>query len=303
MRWKLNQKNIDYLNQDSLFGDLMHSTFKTLSIIFTSSFCLLILFKPYILCQMTFVPRLILIVGYSTIACVSFVLSFLIFSPYAKKKWTKLLVISMYVTCFVLAWLQIYGYTILNIKSLFPVYGISYTAALPDYLFVNLLFYTFGIGVILYLVIHAYGIIISLERLSDNDSSINELKMDEKLRPTYDSNISICGKNKNEVLEIDIQHFIFAKSEGHYIKIFYMSDDSNDCQLCVMRNTISDVEKQLMQFDSICRCHKSYIINVDYLKTIIGNSAKAYVYIKNIPDKIPVSPQKFRNLKSKIEIQ
>jgi len=286
----MKKKVYSYLQKEALLGNLSQNTFKTQGIIFISVLVLLLFFKPFFLAAFPLKPRIILIVGYGVCACFGFAISYSIFAPYNKTKWTKLLDFGMFFTCFILIWLFIYGYSILNVKFLFEhVYNIPVDLSFPDRFFQYLLFYTIGTGSIIFLIIRAYDIYISHDKFKENLHRLKSIEIpNNQAKKNYKNKrrLLLIGKNKNESLSLDINQFVYAKSEGHYIKIIYIHEKTKKTKFYTLRNKISVIESQLSEFDTILRCHQSYIINLHYLKSVTGNKNKAYarlVYSENIP--------------------
>lgn len=297
----------EYLAREALFGYLMYNTFYTLIFIFIGICSILIFFKPYILPYYELKPQVILIIGYSFISCSSYALSFLIFSPHNKKKWTKLLEIGLFSLCFIIAWLSIWLYTIIHVNYLFEqYYHYSNIPDLPDNFFMVLFLYIIGIGLLLNLIIHAYDIILSYQMFGKSDILLRKLA-NRKTKLGFRSSkpkVRLKGKNENELLEIEISQFIVAKSDGHYIKIFYLSWNKEFKQF-ILRNSMANMEQQLISVDQTYRCHKSYLINLGYLKSAYTNSVKKTSFVKllHYSEPIPVSPKKIDFIQNKIEQQ
>jgi len=279
-----------YLKKEALLGKLSQNTFKTQGLIFIGIFTFLLFFKPYILNTLPLKPRLILIIGYGISSCFGFALSYSIFAPYNKKKWTKFLDFGLFLTCFVITWLFNYLHSILSVKFLFAnVFNIKNEINLPDQFILYLFFYTVGTGCIIYLIIRAYDIYISHEKYGEHLRHLKSVEIkNNQAKKNFENKrkLLLIGKNKNESLTLDLNQFVYAKSEGHYIKIIYIHEKTKKIKFHTLRNKISTIESQLSDFDSIFRCHQSYIINLHYLKSVIGNKNKAYarlIYSENIP--------------------
>ncbi|WP_133249909.1 LytTR family DNA-binding domain-containing protein [Marinifilum breve] len=294
----------EYLVRESLFGYLMHNTYKTLIFIFIGIFCILMFFQPYILSNYDLKPQLILTTGISFLGCLSYAFSFLIFSPHNKKRWTKFLEIGLFGLCFLTAWLSVWLYTVIHVNYLFEqFYGYNDIPMLPDSFFIVLFIYTIGIGLLLYLIIHSFDIFLSFEKQGKSDTLLSNLASN-KTRFGYASStpkITLKGKNENELLDIDISQFIAAKSDGHYIKVFYLCCNKEFKQF-ILRNSMANIEQQLINVEQTYRCHKSYIINLNYLKSAYTNSIKktSFLRLLNYSEDIPVSPKKIVFIQNKL---
>jgi len=298
MKKKINS----YFKKEALLGNLSQNTFKTQGLIFIGVFTLLLFFKPFILSSFPLKPRLILIIGCSLSSCIGFAISYSIFSPYNKTKWTKLLDFGMFFTCFLITWLLIYSYVVLNIEFLFThVYNIENSLILPDQFLLGLFIYTVGTGSIIFLFIRAYDIYITHDKFSESFYRLRATEIpNNQANKNFKSKrkLILTGKNKNESFTIDLDQFVYAKSEGHYIKIIYLQENLKKIKFHTLRNKISTIESQLSEFDTIFRCHQSYIINLHYLKSVTGNKNKAYARLVH-SENIPISNTYFEYLNKK----
>ena len=112
-----------------------------------------------------------------------------------------------------------------------------------------------------------------------------------------DKPIVFLGKNKNELIETSIQNLICIQSMGHYLKFYLKSEISDTIEVQISRNSIHKIKEETENFKSLFRCHRSYIINVNEIKNIEGNSQKALIKLKSIKEKIPISRDSYKFLK------
>jgi len=57
----------------------------------------------------------------------------------------------------------------------------------------------------------------------------------------------------------------------------------------ILRVTLTKIDEELQDYTSIIRCHKSYIINVNFITDISGNARGYLLKSDVIPFDIPVS--------------
>jgi len=99
--------------------------------------------------------------------------------------------------------------------------------------------------------------------------------------------IKILSKNTDETIIIDLSQFVCAKSEGNYLQVFYLKEDTIESKL--IRNSISNVEEQLSVFQNVKRCHRSYLVNLEKVVKMTGNARNLSLHIPNLDFSIPVS--------------
>jgi hypothetical protein len=108
--------------------------------------------------------------------------------------------------------------------------------------------------------------------------------------------IHISSKLKKESLQFFEDEFLYAMSEGNYV-VFYLRKESKIKKI-VIRNSISDVDKQLEQIPFYFRCHRAFIVNTREISEKRGNSLGYKLQISGCPDQVPVSRQNIRKLDS-----
>lgn len=100
-----------------------------------------------------------------------------------------------------------------------------------------------------------------------------------------------------EVFTVDPQHIAFVRSQGNYLKMFWFEGDILRNKL--VRSTLDSLGQQLSEASYICRCHKSYLINLNEDLTISGNS-KGYFFESNyFSIRIPISRARARRIINK----
>ena len=92
---------------------------------------------------------------------------------------------------------------------------------------------------------------------------------------------------KSKPLGINLNDFVFAKSDNNYSTIFYFNDNELKHQL--LRLSFRNLEDQLSEFKNIIRCHRSYIVNKHKIKSVKGNARSLLLEIENYQGVIPVS--------------
>jgi DNA-binding LytR/AlgR family response regulator len=123
-----------------------------------------------------------------------------------------------------------------------------------------------------------------------------EFKKTKELKIEIET-INIKGNNKEENISFVLDDLVYISSEGNYASFFIKSN--NGIKERVLRNTLSNINKDLKDYKNIIRCHKSYIINSNYMDSISGNARGYFLESQTIPQQIPVS-RKFKkeNLKN-----
>ena len=117
-----------------------------------------------------------------------------------------------------------------------------------------------------------------------------EFKKTKELKIEIET-INIKGNNKEENISFVLDDLVYISSEGNYASFFIKSN--NGIKERVLRNTLSNINKDLKDYKNIIRCHKPYIINSNYMDSISGNARGYFLESQTIPQQIPVS-RKFK---------
>ena len=99
--------------------------------------------------------------------------------------------------------------------------------------------------------------------------------------------LEIFADNKVEGIRTSLKNLLYIASEGNYSKVVYAKDGSIKEQL--LRLSLSNAERQIEAFDSVVRCHRSYIVNLDNVIRISGNARGYRLILRDFETPIPVS--------------
>jgi len=105
-----------------------------------------------------------------------------------------------------------------------------------------------------------------------------------------DSLINFLDDKGRETFNIRMDHLLYVQAANNYIEINYL--DEGEVKRELIRNTISKVESQIYN-DSIVRCHRSYLVNMDKVGRITGNAQGYKIHFPFTAEHIvPVSRSK-----------
>ncbi|WP_457617597.1 LytTR family DNA-binding domain-containing protein [Lutibacter sp.] len=156
---------------------------------------------------------------------------------------------------------------------------------LVDYFFVTGFLYIFFIAIIFYFFSKFATYFNLMKSVSKQNKTIQKSKT-----------FIFKGKNKDEIVETDLSKLIYIQSIGHYIKIFLKAEGGN-VDMKVIRNSIGRIKKIMENHDEMFQCHRSFIVNINSVKSITGNSQKAYLILNNTKERVPVSRDNYKYLK------
>ncbi len=106
----------------------------------------------------------------------------------------------------------------------------------------------------------------------------------------FEELIHINSKLKKEELSFYPNQFIYSEAAGNYV-IFHLEVDQK-IRKEMIRNSISNIEKQLSGISYIIRTHRAFIVNIRKLHSQKGNTLGYRLKLNGTEDEIPVSRQR-----------
>jgi hypothetical protein len=101
--------------------------------------------------------------------------------------------------------------------------------------------------------------------------------------------IEFTSGNLTENMKLSRSDIVVIKSADNYVEIIYT--ENNILKRKLVRNTLNHIEQQLKPFNLFIRCHRTYIVNVDHISSIIRKINSCQLIIRNLDELIPVSRQ------------
>lgn len=110
----------------------------------------------------------------------------------------------------------------------------------------------------------------------------------KKIQKNKDSNPQLVISKGKETYTINFKEIVYCTVFAHYIDIHTINN------IYTYKNSMKELEK-LLPNDYFIKCHRSYIINIQYIKKIIGSDIEMKNNIK-----IPLSRQKKELVREKL---
>lgn len=85
---------------------------------------------------------------------------------------------------------------------------------------------------------------------------------------------------KKDNLIIKSDSLILIKSADNYIEVYYESDGIVKKKM--VRSSLKKAEESIQDFDFVMKCHRTFIVNINHIKEIQGNSQGYKLYIENL---------------------
>ncbi|MDR1356129.1 MAG: LytTR family transcriptional regulator [Tannerellaceae bacterium] len=113
-----------------------------------------------------------------------------------------------------------------------------------------------------------------------NSYNRQEERTDEQL-------IVLSGAGRYDSLEIPASRFLYIEACGNYVKVYYLKN--NIATQKMLRATIKQVESRLASHPFIIKCHRAFLVNIETVQQMNGNSQGYRLRLKGSEDEVPVS--------------
>ncbi len=111
--------------------------------------------------------------------------------------------------------------------------------------------------------------------------------------------IHIKSDYKKDDLLINAKSLLFIKSADNYIEVYFLADGMVNKQM--VRSSLNNAELAIQEFDFIIKCHRTFIVNVNHVVEIQGNSQGLKLDFKDVDSPVFVSPKYIDDFKKLIK--
>ena len=163
----------------------------------------------------------------------------------------------------------------------------------------------FGFNLVIKLLLTAVIPISALIIVNHNKMLRSHLKLADELNKKLKDNKSIQEKivhfnsdYQKDSLAVKVSLLLFIRSANNYIEVFWKEGELIKNQM--VRCSLITAEEILKEHKFIFKCHRSYVVNINYIDKIEGNSQGYRLFFDNINFPIPVSKSSVSKLQELI---
>ena len=131
---------------------------------------------------------------------------------------------------------------------------------------------------------------LSANKKEQKYSAIENLSIEK--RSTQES-ILLTGDTK-ESLAINPTQIMYLEASGNYVNVYYKQEAQ---YRKILRTTIKCMEEQLVDYPFLVRCHRTYIININWVTHLNRNTQGYHLNLRDSLKEIPVSRTYLKELK------
>ena len=254
--------------------DLKHNT-KIIFFISIGVFVFLWLFQPFNISILETKPKYYLIVGFCIITFLSLSLNLLFIPSLFPKKflsatWTikKEIFWNLWILSTILTSFFFYTNALDVMKfNFYTVVKLVLTSALP---------------ITVLIIVNQNKMLRSHLKLADE---LNKKLKENKL--IGEKIIHFASDYQKDSLAIKVSTLLFIRSANNYIEVFWKEGETIKNQM--VRCSMINAEEVVKEHKFIFKCHRSFIVNINYIDRFEGNSQGYKLFFENVNFPIPVS--------------
>lgn len=139
----------------------------------------------------------------------------------------------------------------------------------------------------------------ALKRNLNSSKEINQMLSERiNISPKQEDLITL-NKSTKESISIRPEDILYMESEGNYVNVHYRQDEKVTYKQ--IRSTIKQMEESLQNHPMFIRCHRAFIVNINYISNAEGNAQGYQLTLSNVPLEIPVSRTYLKNIKDALQ--
>ena len=121
-------------------------------------------------------------------------------------------------------------------------------------------------------------------------------EMDHTQTPSQQ--VTLTSEIGKDEITLDLQTLLYIQSIENYVNIFWKEDDH--IHECLLRSSLTRIEKALQSYPIIFRCHRTFLVNLEQITNIEGNSQGYQLTLSLVNTSIPVSRSNSKILKQRL---
>ena len=127
------------------------------------------------------------------------------------------------------------------------------------------------------------------EKAEINNEAIENIRQ-QVSTPSESKPIAINSQATSNTMEVDLEDLLFIMADGNYVEYHLRSNGSVKRE--IQRNTLTNIERQLSDYDFLFRSHRAYLVNLKKIKESNGNAQGYQLKFDSYDHVVPVSRQK-----------
>ncbi|WP_372652696.1 LytTR family transcriptional regulator DNA-binding domain-containing protein [Draconibacterium sp.] len=270
------------------FNDNLKVNARSISSVSLGIFLFLLFFQPFEIQNPDFNNRLIILATFGAITLVLLsifrvIIPSIFITAFSEQRWTilkEIIIDLLFVICNSVAFAFFARY-VGQIPMTFPIV-------------INIVIISITAAVVVVLTNQFYLLKKKVQKLELTPEEV--IKNESTETP---AEIEFESENKTEYFTLFLEQLILIKSANNYIEVIYKHNDEIKKKL--IRNTMKTTEKLLQKYPEVIRCHRSCMVNKNYIKKVSRGSDGLELNLFDYPQVIHVSRQYVLQLKEALK--
>lgn len=111
-----------------------------------------------------------------------------------------------------------------------------------------------------------------------------------------DSSSQISISSGNKIYTFNPFQVAFIEAEGNYVNVVSQLD--GEIQSILIRNTLKNIQESF-NYEHLFKCHRAFIVNLNFIEKVSGNSQGYTLELKNTTKQLPVSRSYIKTFKER----
>ena len=250
------------------------------------------IFQPFGLNDLEAQLKFLILAGYGLVTFIILLLDLLLIpalfpKAFSEEKWTIIKEL------FFLLWI-LFSVGLANL--LYSSWTMGFSLSVTNILVFQV--YTLAVGILpiatLTLVKQHY-----LKRKNEENAELLSHSISERhTTMSSDKIVVFSSDNVRENLELVADNILYIKAEGNYITIGYLKNGK--ITRALLRSTMKYASDLLNPFHFMYQCHRSWLINLNKVNRVSGNSQGLRVMIEGLEEDIPVARKSLSEFRERI---
>jgi hypothetical protein len=103
----------------------------------------------------------------------------------------------------------------------------------------------------------------------------------------WEEEVNITAGNPKNEFKTNPRNIVYLCSNDNYVTI--VTNAGNTANKTTIRGTMKSAEEELSRNNRFLRCHKCYLVNLDFVEKVMGNSQNMKIILRPSATEIPVS--------------
>ncbi len=142
-----------------------------------------------------------------------------------------------------------------------------------------------------------WQLVLTRRNLKEAASISEHMHHKKRLDSNPEAMITLKSDNQKESLSIPARDLLYITSADNYIEVHYLRNGKEEKKL--LRGTLKNTKEELRSYTAFYRCHRAWIVNLDKVEAVSGNSQGYRLILNDTDTIIPVS----RNLNEELSIR